>query len=371
MLPGPTVPACLTELLGAFRGCFTAPTFATFVAMVVGLVAQTGRRTVCGMLAGAGQQLSWSHHRAHRFFSHARWSLDEVGVRLAQLIAARLVGEGERVRVVIDDTLFHRVGKKVFAAAWQHDGSAKGANKIGRGNCFVVAAIVVELPFCSRPVALPVLFRLWRPAAKDSKGAKGAKGGNSKAGRNAKGGGKTKNSKAGRNSGGRSAKGGKTKKSSRYYSSGFTVSPVPVTLRFRRRWGRGGYIVWPPFGRVASWDGVEAGAPVVPSGDGLVASSPVGPGEAEGFHVFGGGSGEQAHEAAGFVGGQFDQVDVGGAGLVGACGQGGVAEGDGGLEGGRVGGGRGVGGRRGWGGGGGQGVGLGFGGGEVGHGEGG
>jgi hypothetical protein len=67
MLPGPTVPACLTELLGAFRGCFTAPTFATFVAMVIGLVAQTGRRTVCGMLVGAGLQRDWSHHRAHRF----------------------------------------------------------------------------------------------------------------------------------------------------------------------------------------------------------------------------------------------------------------------------------------------------------------
>ena len=88
MPPGATVPACLLALLGAFRGCFTAPTFQTFAAMVVGLVAQPGRRTVCGMLVGAGLQRAWSHHRAHRFFSHARWSLDEVGVRLAQLIAA-------------------------------------------------------------------------------------------------------------------------------------------------------------------------------------------------------------------------------------------------------------------------------------------
>jgi DDE superfamily endonuclease len=212
MLPGPTVPASLTELLGAFRGCFTTPSFATFAAMVVGLVAQPGRRTVCGMLAGAGLAREWSHHRAHRFFSHAKWSLDEVGVRLAQLIAARLVGEGERVRVVVDDTLFHRVGKTVFAAAWQHDGSAKGRNKIGRGNCFVVAAILVDLPFCSRPVALPVLFRLWRPAAKDckdTKAGKAGKGGNAKAGGNAKGRGKTKNSKAGGNT-----KGGKANKSS-------------------------------------------------------------------------------------------------------------------------------------------------------------
>jgi DDE superfamily endonuclease len=200
MLPGLTVPASLAELLGAFRGCFTAPSFATFAAMVVGLVAQPGRRTVCGMLAGAGLARAWSHHRAHRFFSHATWSLDEVGVRLARLIAARLVGEGERVRVVIDDTLFHRVGKTVFGAAWQHDGSAKGRDKVGRGNCFVVAAILVALPFCSRPVALPALFRLWCPAAKDTKDAKGGgntnAGWNTKAGGNAKGGGKADMSSA-------------------------------------------------------------------------------------------------------------------------------------------------------------------------------
>jgi hypothetical protein len=89
-----------------------------------------------------------------------------------------------------DDTLFHRVGRSVFAAAWQHDGSAKGRNKTGRGNCFVIAAILVDLPFCSRPVALPVLFRLWRPAGKNSENTGG--------GKNSKNSGRGKNSRGGR-----------------------------------------------------------------------------------------------------------------------------------------------------------------------------
>ena len=37
----------LAGLLAAFRPCFTAPTFHTFVGLVVGLIAQTRRRTVC------------------------------------------------------------------------------------------------------------------------------------------------------------------------------------------------------------------------------------------------------------------------------------------------------------------------------------
>ena len=47
--------------------------------------------------------------------------------------------------------------KKVHAVGWFHDGSAAGRVKLGFGNNWVVVAIVVTLPFCSRPVALPVL----------------------------------------------------------------------------------------------------------------------------------------------------------------------------------------------------------------------
>ncbi len=51
----------------------------------------------------------------------------------------------------------------MFGVAWHHDGAAKGPKPIGFGNCWVVASIVVQLSFLSRPVCLPVLARLWRP----------------------------------------------------------------------------------------------------------------------------------------------------------------------------------------------------------------
>ena len=70
---------------------------------------------------------------------------------------------GSPLTVAVDDTLFKRSGKKVFGVAWHHDGAAKGPKPIGFGNCWVVAGIVVQLSFLSRPVCLPVLARLWRP----------------------------------------------------------------------------------------------------------------------------------------------------------------------------------------------------------------
>ena len=163
MLPGATVPRSLADLLAVFRPCFTAPTFPTFVGLLVGLIAQTRRRTVCGMLTGAGLDQMWHHSRAHRMFANARWSGDALGLALADLIVARLLPADSALTIAVDDTLFKRSGKKVFGVAWHHDGAAKGPKPIGFGNCWVVAGIVVQLSFLSRPVCLPVLARLWRP----------------------------------------------------------------------------------------------------------------------------------------------------------------------------------------------------------------
>src|SRR6185503_7821576 len=146
-----------------FRPCFTIPTFHTSIGLVVGLIAQTRRRTVCGMLTGAGLDQVWHHSRAHRLFAVARWSSDSLGLALADLIVARLLPAGAALTLAVDDTLFRRSGKKVFGVAWHHDGAAKGPKPIGFGNCWVVAGIVVQLSFLSRPVCLPVLARLWRP----------------------------------------------------------------------------------------------------------------------------------------------------------------------------------------------------------------
>ena len=165
---GPATPASLEGLLGEFRGCFSAWTFPVFCALACGLISQTARRTVCGMLVGAGRSQTWSHHRAHRFFSHARWSIDQVSAVAARLVVRLLVAADETVTVAIDDTLFHRRGPKVYAASWFHDGSAIGKTKVGYGNNWVILAIVVRLGFLDRPVALPVGFALVRKNSDDS-----------------------------------------------------------------------------------------------------------------------------------------------------------------------------------------------------------
>lgn len=160
MLQVPTLPGSFARVLEPLRSCFTAPTFATFTALVAGLLAQPVGRTVCGMLVGAGLARVWHHSRAHRLFSAARWCPHQVGLMVAELVVRHLLAPGEPITLVVDDTLFRRRGKKVHAVGWFHDGSAAGQVKIGFGNNWVVVAIIVTLPFTSRPVALPVAAAL-------------------------------------------------------------------------------------------------------------------------------------------------------------------------------------------------------------------
>jgi hypothetical protein len=154
------VPASLMTLLQAFAPLFTAPSFRTFTALACGFLAQPGKRTVCGMLTGAGLSRLWPHDRAHWFFSRARWNADDLGLAAAVLVVSLLVPAGAPVDVAVDDTLFKRRGKKVWAASWFHDGSAPGPAKTGYGNNWVVLGIVVRLRFMSRPVAVPVMAKL-------------------------------------------------------------------------------------------------------------------------------------------------------------------------------------------------------------------
>jgi hypothetical protein len=154
------VPASLMTLLAWFAPLFTAPSFRTFTMLACGFLGQSGKRTVCGMLTGAGLSRLWPHDRAHRFFSRARWNPDDLGICAARLVISLLVPDGEPVEVLIDDTLFRRRGKRVWAASWFHDGSAQGPAKTGYGNNWVVLAVRVRLSVMSRPVAVPVMAKL-------------------------------------------------------------------------------------------------------------------------------------------------------------------------------------------------------------------
>ena len=163
----PSLPRSLADLLIVFRPCFTAPTFATFRAMVAGFLAQPGLHTVTGMLVGARLAGRRHHDLAYRFFATARWSADQLGLVLLDLICATLVPADAPLVLAVDDTLWHRTGRKLHGAAWHHDGNGPGRHRPAWGHRWVVVGVIVHLPFVTRAVCLPILARLWQPGDPD------------------------------------------------------------------------------------------------------------------------------------------------------------------------------------------------------------
>ena len=162
MLPGESLPMPREwrELLDEVAPVFARrSTHRLFMALACGLIL-ADRGTVTGMAAAAGIAHQW--RRACWFFAGAAWDPDALGLAVARLIVKYLLSDGDALIVAVDGTLFRRWGKRVAEARWAYDGAAQGGKKTASGNTWVIAALVVKLPCCPSPVALPVLFRLWR-----------------------------------------------------------------------------------------------------------------------------------------------------------------------------------------------------------------
>ena len=146
------LPGSLVELLEAFRPCFSAPTFTTFVLLAAGLVARPAGRTVCGMLAGAGLGGVWHHSRAHRFFASARWSADAVGLVVLGLVTGWLIPAGAPVVIAVDDSALEPLSPVEGQTVAPH-GVRKGLlqwNVFLRVGIIRIAPLDVLIPFFNR-----------------------------------------------------------------------------------------------------------------------------------------------------------------------------------------------------------------------------
>ena len=139
----------------------TAPTFSSLVTVLTGWV--FARRRVVTRMIEAADAVGAKHHSAfHRIFSAARWSLDDLGLAVFDLITP-WIPDGP-VSLALDDTLARKRGLKVFGVGMHHDPllSIRKTAVMNWGHSWVVLGVIVSFPF--RPghyVSLPILFRLY------------------------------------------------------------------------------------------------------------------------------------------------------------------------------------------------------------------
>jgi hypothetical protein len=170
--------ATFLSLLQDFRCVFTQPTFQTFLALLSGWALSHRHRFVTELIQSSGCTHRGHHSRYHRFFSHARWSLDALCLVLASLLVAVFAPLG-LIELAVDDTLCRKRGLTVYGTGRHHDPliSSRAKALVSWGHDWVVLCLIVRCPWWSptKVWCLPVLFRLYRNRQGLTKGRKGAK----------------------------------------------------------------------------------------------------------------------------------------------------------------------------------------------------
>lgn len=161
-----------TAIMAACAGAFNAPGFENFALLLRGwLLASTPGRPSSALRA-LGTEAPKHFSAYYRFFGRARWDRDALGLCVLRLILPFVPDPW--VTVVLDDTLAPKQGRHIWGANVHHDPLGFLPRSLSFGHVWVILAVRIQIPLVARPVAAPILFRLYRSQKKRrGKNAKG------------------------------------------------------------------------------------------------------------------------------------------------------------------------------------------------------
>jgi hypothetical protein len=147
---------------------FTRPTHRRFVLLALAAILVLGGRTISNLLRLLGHLAPGHASSYHRVFSRHRWSPRALARRFIAAVLARFVPDGP-VNLAGDDTVTEHPGPKVYGKGRHRDPvrSTHSFTAYRWGHKWVVLALLVRLPWASRPWALPLLVALYQPPEKN------------------------------------------------------------------------------------------------------------------------------------------------------------------------------------------------------------
>ena len=148
-------------ILSRFASVFTAASLAIFLRMSSAWVLVPGRRTITAVYQVAEPFHERAHDAYHRFFREGAWSMGEVWKEAALLLVDEHHPNG-RITLYMDDTLFHKSGRRIMGVGWWRDAVRSMGVKVVKslGLNILVLAIRVDPPWGGEPLALPLGTRL-------------------------------------------------------------------------------------------------------------------------------------------------------------------------------------------------------------------
>ncbi len=158
------VPAQFKPLLDDLATVFSRPATARRVSLFfAAVILVRGDRTVSAVLRLLALIETINPSTYHRVFSYRKWSSRKLAYVITRFLLQRFARSGV-VRLCGDETVDGHRGKKVYGKARHRDAvrSSHSHTVYRYGHKWVVLAVLIDLPYMNRPVALPVLVALYR-----------------------------------------------------------------------------------------------------------------------------------------------------------------------------------------------------------------
>jgi hypothetical protein len=138
----------LQGIVETLAGSFTQPSFRCANEFLLGWIMCLGARTLLRVGRSAQPQMVPDPSQRHgldtyyNFFECSAWTPTGLAYRVAVLVLTRL-RLGARITLLVDDTLAHKRGKKVWGLGWWRDAVASTKKRVATasGHNWVVLAV--------------------------------------------------------------------------------------------------------------------------------------------------------------------------------------------------------------------------------------
>ena len=162
----------IISVIGLFASEFTCPTWEKMKILLIGAILCRGARRITSILRVMNLSGERNFSKYHRALSRAKWN----SLVLSQILFGLLVNllpKSWPILIAVDETLERRRGKKIKAKGAYRDAVLSSESKviISFGLKWECMTLIVPLPWCKRPWALPFLTVL-APSKKCNEKAK-------------------------------------------------------------------------------------------------------------------------------------------------------------------------------------------------------
>ena len=148
----------ILAVLAPFASEFSRPTWKNIQILLIGAILCRGPRRISSILRVMGLSNINNFSKYHRVLSRANWD----GLRLAKILLSlllQLLPSSWPILIAVDETLERRQGQKIKAKGLYRDAvrSSQSNVVISSGLKWESMALIMPLPWCKRPWALPFL----------------------------------------------------------------------------------------------------------------------------------------------------------------------------------------------------------------------